>query len=280
MPTSTPSPVFGNQEFHYTREDFQQVRERLYRLTGISLAESKAQLVYSRLSRRLRLLRLGSFAEYFTHLDREPGAQQLFVNALTTNLTAFFRERHHFPLLADLARRQLQRHRPLRLWSAAASTGEEPYSIAITLVEALGSFDPPVKIVASDIDTGVLDCARLGVYPLERLEQMPAPLKKRFFLRGTGPNAGKARVVEELRQLVEFRQINLLEADWSIAGELDAIFCRNVMIYFDKPTQTRLLERMVALLRPEGLFFAGHSENFVHASHLVRPVGQTVYSPA
>ncbi|OKO02715.1 chemotaxis protein methyltransferase 2 [Pseudomonas aeruginosa] len=147
-------------------------------------------------------------------------------------------------------------------------------------MEALGSFDPPVKIVASDIDTGVLDCARLGVYPLERLEQMPAPLKKRFFLRGTGPNAGKARVVEELRQLVEFRQINLLEADWSIAGELDAIFCRNVMIYFDKPTQTRLLERMVALLRPEGLFFAGHSENFVHASHLVRPVGQTVYSPA
>ncbi len=107
MPTSTPSPVFGNQEFHYTREDFQQVRERLYRLTGISLAESKAQLVYSRLSRRLRLLRLGSFAEYFTHLDREPGEQQLFVNALTTNLTAFFRERHHFPLLADLARRQL-----------------------------------------------------------------------------------------------------------------------------------------------------------------------------
>lgn len=268
MPTSTPSPVFGNQEFHYTREDFQQVRERLYRLTGISLAESKAQLVYSRLSRRLRLLRLGSFAEYFTHLDREPGEQQLFVNALTTNLTAFFRERHHFPLLADLARRQLQRHRPLRIWSAAASTGEEPYSIAITLVEALGSFDPPVKIVASDIDTGVLDCARQGVYPLERLEQMPAPLKKRFFLRGTGPNAGKARVVEELRQLVEFRQINLLEADWSIAGELDAIFCRNVMIYFDKPTQTRLLERMVALLRPEGLFFAGHSENFVHASHL------------
>ncbi|MDF5994325.1 CheR family methyltransferase [Pseudomonas aeruginosa] len=279
MPTSTPSPVFGNQEFHYTREDFQQVRERLYRLTGISLAESKAQLVYSRLSRRLRLLRLGSFAEYFTHLDREPGEQQLFVNALTTNLTAFFRERHHFP-----ARRP--RPPPVAAASPAAHLvggGEhrrEPYSIAITLVEALGSFDPPVKIVASDIDTGVLDCARLGVYPLERLEQMPAPLKKRFFLRGTGPNAGKARVVEELRQLVEFRQINLLEADWSIAGELDAIFCRNVMIYFDKPTQTRLLERMVALLRPEGLFFAGHSENFVHASHLVRPVGQTVYSPA
>ncbi|HCF2341868.1 CheR family methyltransferase [Pseudomonas paraeruginosa] len=280
MSISTPSPVFGNHEFHYTREDFQQVRERLYRLTGISLAESKVQMVYSRLSRRLRLLRLASFAEYFAHLDREPGERQLFVNALTTNLTAFFRERHHFPLLADLARRQLQRHRPLRVWSAAASTGEEPYSIAITLVEALGRFDPPVKIIASDIDTGVLDCARQGVYPLDRLEQLPAPLKKRFFLRGTGPNAGKARVVEELRQLVEFRQINLLEADWPIAGELDAIFCRNVMIYFDKPTQTRLLERMVALLRPEGLFFAGHSENFVHASHLVRSVGQTVYRQA
>ncbi|MFV3305051.1 CheR family methyltransferase [Pseudomonas sp. NY15181] len=272
-----PAP---DHEFLYTRRDFQQVRERLYRHAGISLSENKEQLVYSRLSRRLRSLRLNSFAEYFAYLETHEEEWQQFVNALTTNLTAFFRERHHFEHLARLADEQLLDHRPLRVWSAASSTGEEPYSIAMTLVDALGSFTPPVQIMASDIDTGVLHSARQGIYPMERLEALSPAQKRRFFLRGTGVNAGKARVVGELRQLVEFRQINLLDANWGISGGLDAIFCRNVMIYFDKPTQTRLLERMVSLLRPGGLLFAGHSENFVHAAHLVRSVGRTTYQAA
>lgn len=277
MPITLPAP---GHEFLYTRRDFLNVRERLYRHAGISLSENKQQLVYSRLSRRLRSLRLGSFAEYFAYLERHDEEWQQFVNALTTNLTAFFRERHHFEHLARFAGERLRDHSPLRVWSSASSTGEEPYSIAMTLADALGSFNPPVQILASDIDTGVLGCARQGIYPLERLEALSTAQKRRFFLRGTGANAGKARVVAELRQLVEFRQINLLDANWGIAGGLDAIFCRNVMIYFDKPTQTRLLERMIGLLRPGGLLFAGHSENFVHASQLVRSIGRTTYQAA
>ncbi|QRY80663.1 chemotaxis protein CheR [Pseudomonas sp. PDNC002] len=274
MPIHLPAP---EHEFHYTRRDFQQVRERLYQHAGISLSENKQQLVYSRLSRRLRSLRLGSFAEYFAYLESHEEEWQQFVNALTTNLTAFFREKHHFEHLGRFATEQLRDHRPLRFWSTASSTGEEPYSMAMTLVDALGSFTPPIELIASDIDTGVLQCARHGIYPLERIETLSPAQRRRFFLRGTGANAGKARVVQELRQMIDYRQINLLDKDWGIAGGLDAIFCRNVMIYFDKSTQTRLLERMVRLLRPGGLFFAGHSENFVHASHLVRSVGRTTY---
>ncbi|MDF3935776.1 CheR family methyltransferase [Pseudomonas citronellolis] len=269
-------PVPGGHEFLYTSRDFQQVRRLLYGRTGISLSESKEQMVYSRLSRRLRSLQLRSFAEYFGYLEGHAEEWQQFVNALTTNLTAFFRERHHFQALAELAARQARGHRPLRFWSAASSTGEEPYSMAMSLVETLG-FDAPVRILASDIDTGVLETAERGVYPLDRVDALSLAQKQRFLLRGKGANAGKVRVVEELRRLIEFRQINLLDSAWGVPGDLDAIFCRNVMIYFDKPTQTRLLERMVRLLRPGGLFFAGHSESFVHAGHLVRPVGRSTY---
>jgi len=272
-------PVPGGHEFLYTHRDFQQVRRLLYGRTGISLSESKQQMVYSRLSRRLRALRLQSFGEYFGYLEGHAEEWQQFVNALTTNLTAFFREPHHFQALAELALRQARSHRPLRFWSAASSTGEEPYSMAMSLLDALGP-DAPVRILASDIDTGVLETAERGIYPLERVEALALAQKQRFFLRGRGPNAGKVRVVEELRRLVAFRQINLLDDAWGVPGELDAIFCRNVMIYFDKPTQARLLERMVRLLRPGGLFFAGHSESFVHATHLVRAVGRSTYQVA
>ncbi|WP_044871678.1 CheR family methyltransferase [Pseudomonas sp. LFM046] len=271
--------VLGEHEFGYSEEDFEQVRTRLYRRAGISLATSKRQMVYSRLARRLRQLNLPSFASYLAFLDQHPEEWQPFINALTTNITAFFRERHHFDQLVSLARESQRRGRPLRFWSAASSTGEEPYSMAIALHQALGEQARQVQIIASDIDTGVLATAGNGVYPLERIAQLEPALKRRYFQRGTGSNAGLARVVPELRQMVEFRRINLLDADWRMAGGLDAIFCRNVMIYFDKPTQVRLLERMVRLLRPDGLFFAGHSESFVQANHLVKLVSRTVYQP-
>ncbi|AYC32586.1 chemotaxis protein CheR [Pseudomonas cavernae] len=273
------SAIIGAHEFGYTLEDFERVRRLLYQKAGISLAPSKAQMVYSRLARRLRCLQLCSFSEYLAFLERHSEEWQQFVNALTTNLTAFFRESHHFDQLATLARLRAKEGRPLRFWSAASSTGEEPYSMAMTLVEVFGSFAAPVQIIASDIDTGVLDYARQGIYPEERVAQLAPALKQRFLQRGTASNAGKVRVVPELRQLVEFRQINLLEANWGIPGGLDAIFCRNVMIYFDKPTQARLLERMVRLLRPDGLFFAGHSESFMHASHVVKLVSRSAYQP-
>ncbi|MBB6342722.1 chemotaxis protein methyltransferase CheR [Pseudomonas fluvialis] len=268
------------REFHYRAEDFQQVRRLLYQRSGISLSESKDQMVYSRLARRLRVLGLDSFGAYFNHLQQHDEEWQEFVNALTTNLTSFFRESHHFASLAEYLQKHPRRNGPIRIWCSAASTGEEPYSLAITAMEAFASLRPPVQIIASDIDTGVLQTAAQGIYPLNRIDQLSSARKKRFFLRGKGRQEGMVRVRDELRELIEFQQINLLDPRWPIEPGLDVIFCRNVMIYFDKPTQQHLLERMVKLLRSDGLFFAGHSESFVHATHLVRLIGRTVYRPS
>lgn len=268
------------REFQYTQADFERTRTLLYKHSGISLSATKDQMVYSRLARRLRSLKLRSFADYFNYLEQHEEEWQQFINALTTNLTAFFRESHHFDMLASHLRQHGHSGRPLRIWCSASSTGEEPYSLAMTAVEALGSFTPNVEILASDIDTGVLATARQGVYLAERIEVLNGTRKKNFFLRGKGAQAGKVRVRPELQALIEFRQINLLENNWDVEAGLDVIFCRNVMIYFDKPTQLRLLERMVRLLRPDGLFFAGHSESFVHATHLVKLIERTVYRPA
>lgn len=267
------------REFHYTPADFERVRHLLHQHAGINLSVTKDQMVYSRLARRLRSLRLRSFTEYFGYLDRHEAEWQQFINALTTNLTSFFRENHHFDMLAAHVRKHAHERRPLRIWCSAASTGEEPYSLAMTMIETLGSLTPAVEIIASDIDTGVLSTARAGVYPDQRVEQLELARKKNFFLRGKGLQLGNVRVRQELQALIEFRQINLLDADWGIAPGLDVIFCRNVMIYFDKPTQSKVLERMIRLLRPDGLFFAGHSESFVHATHLVKLIERTVYRP-
>lgn len=280
---SLPPRVADGQElreFHYTQDDFERVRNLLYQRAGINLSATKDQMVYSRLARRLRSLRLRSFTEYFDYLDRYEDEWQQFINALTTNLTSFFRENHHFDMLAAHVRKHAHERRPLRIWCSASSTGEEPYSLAMTMIEALGSLTPAVEIIASDIDTGVLSIARAGVYPDQRVEQLELARKKNFFLRGKGAQLGNVRVRQELQALIEFRQINLLDADWGIAPGLDVIFCRNVMIYFDKPTQSKILERMIRLLRPDGLFFAGHSESFVHATHLVKLIERTVYRPA
>ena len=268
------------REFHYRAEDFQQVRRLLDQRSGISLSESKDQMVYSRLARRLRALGLDSFSAYFGHLQQHDEEWQEFVNALTTNLTSFFRESHHFEALAEYLQKHPRRNGPIRIWCSAASTGEEPYSLAITAMEAFDSLRPPVQIIASDIDTGVLQTAAQGIYPLNRIDPLSMARKKRFFLRGKGRQEGMVRVRDELRELIEFQQINLLDPRWPIEPGLDVIFCRNVMIYFDKPTQQHLLERMVKLLRSDGLFFAGHSESFVHSTHLVRLIGRTVYRPA
>jgi chemotaxis protein methyltransferase CheR len=268
-----------SREFNYSAADFEQVRKVIYQKAGINLSDSKKQLVYSRLARRLRALKLENFAAYLAYLNVNEQEQEEFINALTTNLTAFFREPHHFTLLADYAKK-MQDSRPLRVWCAASSTGEEPYSIAISLAEAYGSYEPPVEIIASDIDSNVLREASSGVYCLQRLESLSLERKRQFFQRGKGANAGKARVVQGLRNLIEFKKINLLDAHWPLPGSFDIIFCRNVMIYFDKPTQLTLLERMAKLLRPEGLYIAGHSESFSQATHLVKLVGKTTYALA
>ena len=267
---------FAPREFAYSAADFERVRRLIRARVGIALNESKQNMVYNRLVKRLRALRLSSFSAYLELLEDERHEEwQQFVNALTTNLSHFFREAYHFPILVEHLK-ALGRA-PLRVWSAAASTGEEPYSIAMALCEAYASPQPPAAILATDIDTAVLENAQRGVYTLEKVEQVSAERLKRFFLRGTGRWEGHARVRGELAKLIEYRRLNLTEPVWDIRGPFDAVFCRNVMIYFDKPTQYAVLERIARVLAPDGLLFAGHSESFLHAADLFRPVGKTVY---
>lgn len=269
-----------DREFTFTLEDFEKVSRLIYEHAGISLKSSKQDMVYSRLARRLRATGFDNFRDYLAMLEKnDPVEWEAFVNSLTTNLTSFFREPHHFPLLAEHVIKQ-KGHHLINLWCSAASTGEEPYSMAMTMVDAFGSFTPPVSIVATDVATNVLAKAEAGVYPIEHVEKLAADKVKRFFLRGTGAQSGFVKVRPELQAMITFRPVNLLADSWPIRGPLDAIFCRNVMIYFDKQTQLKILQRFVPLLQPDGLIFAGHSESFYNAAHLLRLRGRTVYELA
>jgi len=266
----------STKEFNFTRSDFERVRALIYQRAGISLADSKQEMVYSRIARRLRATGQTAFSTYLNELEagRMGDEWEAFVNALTTNLTSFFRESHHFPLLADHLRRLSA---PITIWCSASSTGEEPYSIAMTACEAFNSLTPPVQIIATDIDTNVLATGEKGVYSIERLDKMSPERMKRFFLRGKGAQDGMVRVRPELRQMVSFRQLNLLGDNWGLQGQFDVIFCRNVMIYFDKATQRKILARFVPLMKPHALLFAGHSENFLYVSDALKLRGKTVY---
>ncbi|MFL6658293.1 MAG: CheR family methyltransferase [Massilia sp.] len=265
------------KEFNFTKGDFERVRALIYQKAGISLADSKQEMVYSRLARRLRATGINSFGRYLDDLEagRLGDEWESFTNALTTNLTSFFREAHHFPLLAEHLK--ARREQALTIWCSASSTGEEPYSIAMTACEAFNTLTPPVQIVATDIDTNVLGIGANGVYALDRIEKMAPERAKRFFLRGKGEQEGMVRVRPELRALVSFKQLNLLADQWPINGQFDVIFCRNVMIYFDKATQRKILERFVPLMKPHALLFAGHSENFLYVSESLKLRGKTVY---
>ncbi|WP_074580432.1 CheR family methyltransferase [Polaromonas sp. JS666] len=264
-------------DFLLTDHDFSKIRTLIHQRAGIALSTQKRQMVYSRLARRLRELRLTEFSSYLRFLEADPHGDewQQFTNALTTNLTAFFREAHHFPLLAEHAKKCAQ---PMSVWCSAASTGEEPYSIAMTLIEALGErAGAAASVMATDIDTQVLAKAQAGIFTMEQVSKLSPARLKRFFLKGAGAQAGKVRIRPEVAAMVKFEQLNLLDAKWALREPFDAIFCRNVMIYFDKPTQGRILQRFAPLMKPHGLLFAGHSENFSFASDTFRLKGQTVY---
>lgn len=273
----TDDASFAAAESKLTNADFERVRDLIYRHAGISLPATKRTMVFSRLSRRLRDTGHQSFSAYLDSLSgpHVPEWQQ-FVNALTTNLTSFFREAHHFPMLASFLKQRAQEGRPPTIWCAAASTGEEPYSIAITALEALGS-RAGTRIFASDIDTNVLDTARRGVYPLAAIDSVEQPLRTRYFLRGVRDNAGFARVRPELTAMIAFSQVNLVVGEWPFREPFDAIFCRNVMIYFDAKVKAGVLEKMHRILRPGGLLFVGHSENFTDRRDLFQLQGKTVY---
>ncbi|WP_312972347.1 protein-glutamate O-methyltransferase CheR [Atlantibacter sp.] len=278
LPNGQTSLLFQmTQRLALSDAHFCRICQLIYQRAGIVLAEHKRDMVYNRLVRRLRTLGLDDFGRYLSMLEANPNSAewQAFVNSLTTNLTAFFREAHHFPVLADHARKRSGEY---RVWSAAASTGEEPYSIAITLADALGIAPGRFTVFASDIDTEVLQKAQSAIYRQEELKTLSPQQLQRYFMRGTGPHEGLVRVRSELGNAVQFAALNLLDKQYNVPGPFDAIFCRNVMIYFDKETQQEILKRFVPLLKPGGLLFAGHSENFSNLSRDFWLRGQTVYA--
>ncbi len=270
------------REYEFTQRDFDYLRRISNTHTGIVVTDDKFDMFYSRLARRVRLLGLSSFSQYCDYLEDPANGAELneLVNALTTNLTAFFRENHHFEFLANTALPEFARRNRgsgrLRIWSAGCSTGEEPYSIAMVLAEQrqrLHGIEP--KILASDIDSNVLAQAESGVYPMARVEKLGRSRLKAFFQRGKGGQAGKVRVRDELRRQVRFERVNLMEP---LRVEVqDLIFCRNVIIYFDKETKRRLVERFADRLVDGGYLVVGHSESLYQVTDRFELLGNTVY---
>ena len=269
-----------DREFQFTDNDFARVKKVVYDFAGIDLNESKKNLVYNRLAKRIRFLSQSSFHEYLNYVDQQ-GEEEFvhLINAITTNLTFFFRENHHFEFLAETAIPRIiernQSTKKIRIWSAGCSTGEEPYSIAIVLKEVA----PPgwdVKVIATDLDSNVVETGRRGVYKIDRLKGVTDARKKRWFLKGSGSNEGNVRVKSELQEIIEFGQLNLMN-DWPIRDSIDIIFCRNVVIYFDKETQARLFDRYAERLPMGGHLFIGHSESLYKVCDRFNLLGKTIY---
>lgn len=283
LPRSEPVTDEPSREFAFSDADFRGLAQFAYEHAGIALSDSKRNLVYSRLSRRLRVLGLTSFRQYRDYLAATPAELESFLNAISTNLTKFFREAHHFDhfrthVAAAFAQkaRGAARQR-LRIWSAGCSTGEEPYTIAIVLKREIPDIDShDVRILATDIDTDVIGKGTLGEYPEGSIEDVPAAYRD-YFEPICGDYRG-ARVVvnDEVRSLVAFRRLNLME-HWPFSGTFDAIFCRNVMIYFDGPTKTDLVERFRRKLKPGGWLYIGHSESLMGSHPGLQLVGRTIY---
>jgi chemotaxis protein methyltransferase CheR len=272
------------REFEFGTEDFEALRKLVKQITGINLSDQKRELVYGRLARRLRALQLHSFAEYRDVLARD-GGQEIaqFCNAITTNLTAFFREPHHFDylreqLLAPMANSGAARR--LRIWSAGCSTGEEPYSLAMTILEALPDIRRwDVRILATDLDSDVLERGRRGIYTEERLKNLSLQRRSRFFQERREREGLNYEATAELKSLITFKQLNLMHL-LPMRGPLDAIFCRNVVIYFDKDTQRELFARVAQLQNSGSLLFLGHSESLFKVSEQYALIGKTVYRRA
>ncbi len=264
------------REFAWTDADFDRVQTMIYKRAGISLHDGKHAMVYSRLSRRLRETGYQSFHEYLSWLESTDGSEwQEFVNALTTNLTSFFREQHHFDIFSDFLKSK-SNGTSWRVWCSAASTGEEPYSIVMTMLDALGA-RANFSLTASDIDSKVLATAKQGVYRLDGLKGIDSERMQRYFLRGKGGNDGMVMTKPELQKCIDFLIVNLIRDDWPFRDPFDIVFCRNVMIYFDAPTQRRVLERIYKVMKPGGLLFVGHAENFSDSRDLFVLKGKTVY---
>lgn len=268
------------REFKFTREDFDFLRKIVTESTGIIAGDDKYTMYYSRLARRVRKLGLKDFAEYRQYLNQNQESESIeLVNSVTTNLTSFFRENHHFDFLKDTVVPIIRQrnNRRIRIWSAGCSTGEEPYSIAISLAQAIPDFrNWDIRILATDIDSNVVQKAASGVYPMERVNGIEASMLKKYFLKGKSTNEGMVRLHPDIIRMISFKQLNLLHS-WPVNERMDCIFCRNVVIYFDKPTKNKLVERYADQLVDDGYLFMGHSESLFRSTERFKLLGKTIY---
>lgn len=270
------------REFNFTDNHFSRIRQFVTAQTGIVLADEKKDMVYGRLSKRVRTAFGGSFDDFCAAItDGDLNEQDFLINAITTNLTGFYREKHHFEYLSDRVIPELLKRnkstKKIRIWSAGCSTGEEPYSIAITLREAIPQSEKwDIKILATDLDANVVAHGQEGIYTLERINSLDKQHQRKWFQLGKGDNVGLVRVKPELRELVRFKRLNLLH-EWPMNGPFDVIFCRNVVIYFDKETQSDLFERYADMLIPGGYLFIGHSESLYKKTTRYTSLGNTIY---
>jgi len=272
-------PVLNSvREFAFSEADFRHLVQLAYEYAGISLSESKRNLLYSRLSRRLRVLGMDTFSEYRELLSSDDREIENFINSISTNHTKFFREAHHFDHLrahvaAPFIRDAAAGNRRLRIWSAGCSTGEEPYTIAVVLKREIRDFhNYDVRILATDIDTDVLTKAARGEFAGATVDEVPKTYLEHF------KRAGDKVVMDpEIKSLIAFRQLNLMSEPWPFQGKFDAIFCRNVMIYFDGPTKAKLIQRFVQQIKPGGWLYIGHSESLIGAHPGLQSAGRTIY---
>lgn len=274
-----------NREYKFSDRQFHQFQELIMEHTSIKMPLEKKELLYGRLTRRIRALGLKGFEDYLRLVQSgDPVEMESFINSVTTNLTSFFREKHHFDHLRDEVIPRLRKAnadtRRIRIWSAGCSTGEEPYSIAMTLMEAMPDiYEWDVKILATDIDSQVLATGQRGIYRADRVDGIPRHLAKEWVYKGKGSNKGHVRMSPDLQEFISFKQLNLL-GDWPVKGPMDVVFCRNVVIYFDVETQRVLFKKFSNVLPEHGHMYIGHSETLLKISEDFDLLGKTIYQKA
>jgi chemotaxis protein methyltransferase CheR len=277
------SAAHHEREFEFSDKDFRALADLIMERTGIVIADHKKHMVYSRIARRLRVLGFKAFSQYVVYISGDGGEEEMadFMNAVTTNLTRFFREPHHFDHLRDHVLKPLALNPPanrrVRLWSAGCSSGMEVYSMAMMVAETIPNFEQwDIKLLATDIDTNMLNKGREGIYRKEDVEPVPAEFRKHYLTRYGGAGAEEVQVVEKLRHLVSFKTMNFIEP-WPVKGLFDAVFCRNVVIYFNKETQAGVFEKFANVMKPESWLYIGHSENLHGITTRFELQGKTVY---
>lgn len=273
-----------DREFLFTEKDFNYLRKVANEYSGITVSDDKYDMYYARIAKRVRTLGVGDFAGYCKYLKNNHAKEFTnFINSITTNLTSFFRENYHFEfMVSDLIpefKNKYATNKSLRVWCTAASTGEEPYSIAMTLAENFDLKAWDIKFLATDIDSDVLATARNGVYEEQRIANLSKTRKSKWFRKGSGENEGTVRVDKKLREMVSFKRLNLIQ-EWPLKNKFDLIICRNVFIYFDGPTKEMILERYHDLLNNGGYLILGHSESIHSMNTDYETVGHTIYRKA